>query len=108
MIILEDSIEVKASPEQIFDWLVQRMMDKEPYRAWHPEHVDIRWIKGEPMKEGSVVEIEEYLHDKLHKLIFRVTKVDRPSLIEYRPLFPLSIIAAPNRFLIESLSFLIL
>ncbi|MFC1481406.1 SRPBCC family protein [Candidatus Neomarinimicrobiota bacterium] len=102
MIILEDSIEVKASPEQVFDWLAQRMMDKESYRAWHPEHVDIRWIKGEPMNKGSVVEAEEYLHDILHKLVFRITKVDRPSLIEYRPLFPLSIISTGNRFMIES------
>jgi hypothetical protein len=49
MIKLKDSIEVKASPEKVFQWLTQRMKDKESYRAWHPDHVDIRWIKGEPL-----------------------------------------------------------
>lgn len=102
MIILEDSIEVKASPEQIFDWLAQRMMNNESYLAWHPEHVNIRWVKGEPVQEGSVMEIEEYLQDNLTKLAFRITRLDRPNLIEYRSLFPLSLIATANRFIIES------
>jgi hypothetical protein len=34
MITLKDSIEVKASPEEVFQWLTQRMKDKESYRAW--------------------------------------------------------------------------
>ena len=49
MITLKDSIEIKATPEKVFEWLVQRMKDKESYQAWHPDHVDIRWIKGEPL-----------------------------------------------------------
>jgi hypothetical protein len=42
MIILKDSIEVKAPPEKFFQWLTQRMKYKESYQAWHPDHVDIR------------------------------------------------------------------
>lgn len=48
MITLKDSIEVKATPEKVYEWLVARFKDKESYQAWHPDHVDIRWIKGEP------------------------------------------------------------
>jgi len=101
MIKLEDSIEVKAPPEKVFQWLTQRMKDKESYQAWHPDHVDIRWIKGEPLQEGSIVYAKEYLHDDLHKLKFRITKIVPNRLIEYRCLFPLSIITSGNKFLIE-------
>jgi uncharacterized protein YndB with AHSA1/START domain len=101
MITLQDSIEVKASPEKVFQWLTQRMKDKESYKAWHPDHVDIRWIKGEALQEGSILYAEEYLHGDLHKLKFRITKIVPNRLIEYRSLFPLSIIAPGNKFIIE-------
>ena len=101
MIHLEDSIEVKATPERVFEWLIQRFKDKESYQAWHPEHVDIRWIKGEPLQEGSILYAEEYLHGDLHKLKFRITKVVPNRVIEYKSLFPLSILSPGNTFLIE-------
>lgn len=101
MISLKDSIEVKATPEKVFNWLVQRMKDQESYQAWHPDHVDIRWIKGEPLQKGSILYAEEYLQGDLHKLKFRITRVVPNRLIEYRSLFPLSILSPGNRFLIE-------
>jgi hypothetical protein len=101
MITLRDSIEVKATPEKVFEWLVQRFKDKQSYQAWHPDHVDIRWIKGEPLQEGSIVYAEEYLHGDLHKLKFRITKIVPNRVIKYRSLFPLSILAPGNTFLIE-------
>ena len=101
MIELKDTIEVNASAEKVYDWLCQRCKDKDSYRAWHPDHVDIRWIKGEPLQEGSIVYAEEYLHGDLHKLKFRITKIVPNRVIEYRSLFPLSILAPGNRFVIE-------
>jgi hypothetical protein len=101
MIKLKDSIEIKAIPEKVFEWLIQHMRDKESYQSWHPEHVDIRWIKGEPLEEGSIMYIEEYLQGYLHKLKFRITKIESNRMIQYRPLFPLSIIATGNTFNIE-------
>jgi hypothetical protein len=101
MITLKDSIEVKATPEKVYAWLIARFKDKESYQAWHPDHVDIRWIKGDPFQEGSIIYAEEYLHGDLHKLKFRITKIVPNSLVEYRALFPLSIIAPGNTFLIE-------
>jgi len=94
MIKLKDSIEVEAPPQKVFDWLLQRMKDKESYQAWHPDHVDILWIKGEPLQEGSILYAEEYLHGDLHKLKFRITKIVPNRVIEYRSLFPLSLLAA--------------
>ena len=101
VINLKDSIEINATPERVFEWLVQRFKDKESYQAWHPDHVDIRWIKGEPLQEGSIIYAEEYLHGDLHKLKFRITKIVPNRVIEYRSLFPLSILAPGNTFLIE-------
>jgi hypothetical protein len=101
MITLKDSIEVKATPERVYAWLIARFKDKESYQAWHPDHVDIRWIKGEPFKEGSIIYAEEYLHGVLHKLKFRITRIVPNSLIKYRALFPLSLVAPGNAFLIE-------
>jgi hypothetical protein len=101
MIKMSDSIEVGASAEEVFEWLARCMSDAESYRAWHPEHVDIRWIKGEPLREGSVLYAEEYLHGGLNKLKFRITRVVPNRLIEYRALFPLSLLAPANKFMIE-------
>ena len=41
-ITLTDSLEIKATPEKVFDFRVQ-LVDDESYRIWHPEdHVAFR------------------------------------------------------------------
>jgi hypothetical protein len=83
--ILTDSIEIKTTPEKVFDFFFH-LVDDESYRAWHPDdHVAFRWIKGPPWEEGSVVYAEEYIHGKLHKLKFVITKLIPNRLIEYAP-----------------------
>ncbi len=53
---------------------------------WHKEdHVTFRFIKGKPWSVGSVIYAEEYIHGKLHKLKFTVTKVVPNKEIEYVP-----------------------
>jgi len=98
--ILTDSIKIKASSEKIFNFLTG-LKDDDSYRTWHPDHVVMRWIKGEPFTEGSIVYFEEYLHGKLHKAKFICTKVIPNQLIAYRPQFPLSIFFPGNQFIIE-------
>ncbi|UCG56766.1 MAG: SRPBCC family protein [Phycisphaerales bacterium] len=84
-VTLTESIEIKTTPEKIFEFL-SHIVDDESYRAWHPEdHVALRWIKGEPFREGSVVYAEEYIHGKLHKLKFVITKVVPNRRIEFAP-----------------------
>ena len=84
-VTLADSIEIKTTPEKIFDFFAN-LVDDESYRAWHPDdHVALRWIEGQPWEEGSVVHAEEYIHGKLHKLKFVVTKVIPNREIEYVP-----------------------
>lgn len=84
-VTLINSIEIKTTPEKLFEFFAN-LSDDERYRAWHPDdHVSLRWIKGEPWQVGSVVYAEEYLHGKLHKLKFIITKVVRNRRIEYAP-----------------------
>ena len=101
-ITLKNSIEIKTTPEKIFDFLIH-IVDDESYRAWHPDdHVALCWIKGKPWEEGSVAYAEEYIHGKLHKVKFLIAKVIPNRKIEFRPLFWLWRIYFPkNTFIIE-------
>ena len=82
--ILTDSIKIKAPPEKIFCFLTG-LKDTESYKAWHPDHIIMRWIQGEPFIEGSIVYFEEYLHGAIHKAKFMCTRVILNRLIEYQP-----------------------
>ncbi|MFC1512162.1 SRPBCC domain-containing protein [Candidatus Latescibacterota bacterium] len=101
-VILTDSIEIRTTPEKIFDFFV-KIVDDKSYHAWHPDdHVTFRWIKGQPWEEGSVVYAEEYMHGKLHKLKFVISKIIPNRRIEYTPLSRLLRIYFPkNTFSIE-------
>lgn len=69
--VLTESIEIKTTPEKIFNFLTG-IVDDDSYRAWHQkDHVRLRWLEGKPWAEGSVMYAEEYLHGKLHKLKLR-------------------------------------
>ena len=100
MVTLTDSIEMEVPPEKVFNWLTN-IRDKETYQAWHHDHVEFIWIKGEPFQEGSIVYFEEYIHGKIHKLKFLCTKSVPNRLIEYRPLFPWSFFMPKNSFAME-------
>jgi len=82
---LTDAIKIKTTPEKIFSFLTD-IVDDDSYRAWHrKDHVHLRWLKGQPWTEGSVVYAEEYIHGKLHKLKFEITKIIPNERIEYSP-----------------------
>ncbi|MFH2013026.1 MAG: SRPBCC family protein [Pseudomonadota bacterium] len=84
-VVLEDSIEIKTTAAEVFNFLTS-IVDDDTYRAWHKEdHVSFRWLKGEPWVEGSVIYAEEYIHGKLHKLKFKITKIVPNKRIEYIP-----------------------
>ena len=101
-VVLTESVEIKTTPQKIFDFF-RHLVDDESYRAWHPDdHVALRWIKGRPLEEGSVVYAEEYIHGKLHKVKFVITKVIPNSRIEFAPLSRFLRIYFPkNTFAIE-------
>ena len=102
MIKLMDSIEIQASAHDGYAKLVEYLSGRESYQAWHPEHVNLRW-RGEPMRVGSILDIEERLQGHLHRLKFRITKVVPDELVAYRPLFPLALIATGNTFRFDAI-----
>ena len=98
MIILKDSIEIKTTPDKIFRWL--KNLD-EHYKEWHPDHV--KWINETGgLDEGDVVYYEEYLHGELHKIRSKITKVEENKRIEFKNLFPVSIICPKGSFILKS------
>ncbi len=81
MLILDDTVELRAQPSEVYDWFRNLPMH---YRDWHPDHVSCRYIKGNPLEVGSVLCIEEYLHGRLHRLRLRLTSIEPNVCIGYR------------------------
>jgi len=95
--IIKDSIEIKTTPEKIFDWF--KNIDKH-YKEWHPDHV--KWVNETGgLDEGDIVYYEEYLHGKLHKIRSKITKIEENKRIEFKNLFPISILSPKGSFIIE-------
>ena len=99
---LKDRIEIKAIPEKIFDGLIKVFSSQKYFKQWHKEHVKCQWLKGKPFEEGSILYVEEYLHGELHKMKFLSTRLEPNRIIEYRLLFPMSIICPKGSFIVES------
>ena len=98
MVTLEDSVEINKPPEVLFEWLHHFV---ENYQSWHPDHVMAKWLKGDNFREGAILYAEEYIGDKLEKLSFKITKNVPNKVIEYKVLFPESIICSGGSFIIE-------
>ncbi|MFX1513674.1 MAG: SRPBCC family protein [Promethearchaeota archaeon] len=98
MKILKDSIEIRTTPDKIFEWFIHFT---ENYNVWHPDHVKACWVKGKPWTRGSILYVEEYMHGDLHKIKFKAIKIDPNKRIEYKMLFPTSFICPKGSFIIE-------
>ena len=98
MTTLNDSVVINRSPESVFEWFAHFA---ENYRSWHKDHLLARWVKGNNFEKGSVLYAEEYLGGKLEKLSFEITNCVPNELIEYKVLFPESIICSGGSFSIK-------
>ncbi len=101
MIVLKESVKIRAAPQKVFEALCGYLSDRQAYCGWHSDHVDLRWIRGEPLEEGSIVYAEEFLGSGLQKLKFKIVKVIPYREIVYRPLFPYSLFAPGNIWLFQ-------
>jgi uncharacterized protein YndB with AHSA1/START domain len=90
-----DSIEIGASPETVFDWFCH--LD-EHYGEWHPDHISYSFPDGKPMRVGSALVSEELIHGKRHVLKGRITRLERPRVIEYRMGLPTSVVCPMGSF----------
>jgi hypothetical protein len=81
--------------------LIKVFSSEEYFKRWHQDHVKCQWLRGKPFEIGSVLYVEEYLHGKLHKMKFLGTQLDSNRKIEYKLLFPMSMICPKGLFIIE-------
>jgi hypothetical protein len=81
MIKLSDTIEIGADPKALFNWFAHL---PEHYLAWHPDHVLCRFEGTEGLRPGARLYAEEYLHGRLHKLRFTITRLSPPARVDYR------------------------
>ena len=99
MITLRNTTEIKTPPEKIFEWFAH--LDKN-FKSWHPkEHVECRYLKGNPLEEGSILYFEVYLLGKVEKAKYYITKVEPNSRIEHTVGFPLSLLVAGGAWIVE-------
>ncbi len=89
MITLKDSIEIKTTPEKLWEFFTN--LDKN-YKTWHPEdHVLFRWTKGRPLEEGSTLYAEEVLNGKLYKFKMTCAEVVPNRKFAFKFHFPKSL-----------------
>jgi hypothetical protein len=103
MSAIVDRITIHCAPEKVYDLLVSFFQSPENYRTWHPDHITCYWKKGKDFSPGSVLIAEEYIHGARHRLGFRITNNIPGRLLEYKMLFPFSVICRGGFFkLMES------
>jgi uncharacterized protein YndB with AHSA1/START domain len=81
MIVLRDAVTIHTSPARVWSWL-EAMAER--YREWHPDHVGARWVSGGALVPDAVLEVEERLHGKRHRLRMTVTEVEPGRRVRYR------------------------
>ena len=81
MIVIKDTVTIKTTASDVFHWFEH--LD-EHYVSWHPSHVSCCYLKKHALEVGAILYAEEYLHGKLHKLKFNLTKVIPNQEFQYR------------------------
>jgi hypothetical protein len=95
---LRHSIELKAAPEKIWDFLVN--VDKN-YKAWNSEdHVLFIWTKGKPWEKGSTLYSEQYMGGQLVKYKGWITESIPGKKTAFKFAFPISIMNPANEMII--------
>ncbi|MEQ9001717.1 MAG: hypothetical protein RID53_35095 [Coleofasciculus sp. B1-GNL1-01] len=89
MIILDETITVHVQPEDLMDFFAH--IDKN-YQAISKDHIQVTCLQGHPLQEGSIFKNEEYFQGKPVQAKYIVKQVIPNKRIEYKALFPQSLI----------------
>ncbi len=81
MRVFKDTVEVHASPEQVWAWLFDFTGH---YCEWHPAHRLAFWAKGPPNEIGSVLYTEEDLRGHVLKLSIKITTITPHHVIGFQ------------------------
>jgi hypothetical protein len=73
-------VHIEATPERIWNW-PDGLPDH--CRDWHPSHLDCRYVRGNHLTEGAILDVHERLHGKPHSLTLRADVVVPDRLLRY-------------------------
>lgn len=80
--LLQDRIDTTASAQDIFAFF--QSMDQN-YLAWHPEHLDFRWVGGSRLEQGGRFYFAEEIGGELLKKTVELTSVVPGREVVFRP-----------------------
>jgi hypothetical protein len=75
VITLRDSIEIKATPEALFDWF--KDLDKH-FEEWHPNHKKFVKVTG-GTDEGDIFYFEELVEGRWYKVKAKIDKLEKSA-----------------------------
>lgn len=81
MLTISHSVDIDVPPKDVWTWLSEL---PNHYLDWHPAHRECRLIQGELWEPSAVLEVQEELHGRLHRLRFQVTSVSPGREVTYR------------------------
>lgn len=92
MLEIVDKITIKCNPSAVYNTLLFFFQSSEHYKIWHKDHISCYWKKGKDFHPHSVLIAEEYLHGSPHKLGFKIIKNQPDQFLQYKMLFPFSLL----------------
>lgn len=93
-----DEILISSTPEKVFAKFVSFFQDSEHYKEWHHDHVSCEWEKSTDVSHESVLSVCEYLNGKKQRLRFKILTFVKNKCIEYKLLFPYSLLRCYGSF----------
>jgi uncharacterized protein YndB with AHSA1/START domain len=95
---LSHSIEIKTTPEQIWNFL----KNPKNYKIWHPEdHIKLIWTEGKPFELGSKMYSEQRVFGKVQKYNGQITELIPNKKVVFKFKFPVSLISPEIEWRIE-------
>jgi len=95
---LVDKLTINSTSDRIWDVLVFFFQSNENYKLWHKDHISCYWKRGKDFLPGSILIAEEYIHGAKHKLGFKIINNIKDHILEYKMIFPFSIICSGGQF----------
>ena len=80
MVELRDTVFIHVPPERVWAWLNDLPRH---YREWHPAHLGCRFVRGDRLAAGAILQIDEQLHGQPHSLRLRAIAVVPCRLLRY-------------------------
>jgi Polyketide cyclase / dehydrase and lipid transport len=101
MISIIETTRLPHEPERVWRFFTDEV--EMLYPDWHPEHVSWRWLRGQPLAQGTVW----HAHERVGRLRisgrFKVRQAESARFFSYTLGFPSSRVRAGGSFRLEAL-----